>query len=356
LVAMSHGMEFSVDLTIGSDTVKATVDTASSDTWVVTEGFDCRDANNKPQAYENCKFGPAVHIELDEIKDEHFYISYESNEWLYGKLGYSDVTVAGVTVKRQEIALVEKGYWDGDGKSSGLIGLAYKSLTSAYDGADASNNDNMNDTIEYNPLFTNMKDQGLVDPLFSLAIQRGESAGSFSIGGIPSQVNVKSGFVQTPIRVVDVASLNRTASQRSFYTIYPDGFKYNRHSYNAKDQDLPFLVDSGTSVTYLPTKIAEDVLGMYDPPAHFRKDMGTWVVACNATPPSFAVTIGDEDFFFDPADMILQEIADRQENLCNTGVDDGQMGPYVLGVTFLQNVVAVFDVDKAQMKFAEHEY
>lgn len=200
-----------------------------------------------------------------------------------------------------------------------------------------------------------MKNQGQVDPVFGLAIQRGDEAGALSLGGVP-EVNYKGEFAQTPIRIVDIAAVDRMNSERSFYTIYPDGFKYNRHAYDAKDEKVPFIVDTGTSVTFLPTKIAKDLFSMYEPQAQFIQDLGKYYVDCSATAPSFAVTIDRHDFYMDPADMIVPHLKDPQTGLCKTGVEDGANGPYVLGVTFLQNVVAVFDVDKAQMKFAEHHY
>ena len=50
-----------------------------------------------------------------------------------------DVTIAGINVKDQEIALVDRSYWwTGDGTISGLIGLAYSTLTSAYIGTNGA--------------------------------------------------------------------------------------------------------------------------------------------------------------------------------------------------------------------------
>jgi hypothetical protein len=49
-------------------------------------------------------------------------------------MGYSDVTIGGIHVTKQEVALVNKAYWNGDEVTSGLMGLAYGSLTSAYSG------------------------------------------------------------------------------------------------------------------------------------------------------------------------------------------------------------------------------
>jgi hypothetical protein len=46
-------------------------------------------------------------------------------------VGYEEVTLADILVKGQEVGVVNLAAWDGDGVSSGLVGLAFPSLTSA---------------------------------------------------------------------------------------------------------------------------------------------------------------------------------------------------------------------------------
>lgn len=53
-----------------------------------------------------------------------------------GIVGTEKVTVAGITVENQEIAVVDLAAWSGNNLSSGLIGLAFASLTSAFAGTD----------------------------------------------------------------------------------------------------------------------------------------------------------------------------------------------------------------------------
>lgn len=66
--------------------------------------------------------------------------------------------------------------------------------------------------------------------------------------------------------------------------------------------------------------------------------------------------IGGSTFYINPTDMILPGGMDNSEKkTCisgiNAGGDVGQ-GIFVLGGTFLRNVVAVFDVGAAEMRFA----
>ena len=86
------------------------------------------------------------------LPDTNFNITYGDHEFLTGTAGFDTVTIAGLTVKHQEIALVTKAAWLGDKVSTGLIGLAYPTLTSVYNGTDP-NLDSRNNSLPYNPFF-----------------------------------------------------------------------------------------------------------------------------------------------------------------------------------------------------------
>lgn len=112
-------------------------------------------------------------------------------------MGYEDVTVAGITVKHQEVALVDYAYWEGDGVSSGLMGLAYPLLTSAFKGTNPTQ-DSLANQVEYNPVFTSMWEEGLVKPVFSLACERNSDSGYLALGGLPPVAYTPT-FSSTPI-------------------------------------------------------------------------------------------------------------------------------------------------------------
>lgn len=49
-------------------------------------------------------------------------------------MGKETVTLGGITVEQQEVGLVNLAGWIGDDFTSGLLGLAYPSITSAFAG------------------------------------------------------------------------------------------------------------------------------------------------------------------------------------------------------------------------------
>lgn len=94
----------------------------------------------------------------------------------------------------------------------------------------------------------------------------------------------------------------------------------------------------------------------FNPPA-VKQDDGSYTVNCDATPPAHAITINGTSFEINPLDMIsVYGQDDDGNNLCQTQFFAGGADPreqtYILGDTFLQNVVAVFDVGAAEMRFA----
>ncbi len=92
---------------------------------------------------------------------------------------------------------------------------------------------------------------------------------------------------------------------------------------------------------------------MFDPPAQWLSSGGAYYAPCNATVPAFGVKIGNQTFFVSQDDMLRQNTRDRETNsLCRVGIIDNEVGPYTLGITFLTNVVAVFDVGNSEMRFA----
>lgn len=92
------------------------------------------------------------------------------------------------------------------------------------------------------------------------------------------------------------------------------------------------------------------VNSLYDPPAIFDPDLFSWWVACDATPPTLGIEFDGVMFYNKPEYMILPELIDERTGLCATGVGVAPETVYVLGQSFLQGHVVVFDVDKDVME------
>lgn len=163
-------------------------------------------------------FGPPFNGTFDggQIQNEYFNITYADKESAIGVLGYEDITIAGIDVQHQEVALVHEAFWEGDGVTSGVLGLGYAASTSAFAPADASKINRNTTRIEYSPIFQTMYTQGLCAPMFSLALER-DSGGYIAFGGLPP-VQFDSVFAKTPIRIVGSLSLVVSSTMLTLYS------------------------------------------------------------------------------------------------------------------------------------------
>lgn len=105
LTAALGGQEYLVSIEWGSESYTAILDTGSSDTWLIQSGFTCLDANDQQQPDSTCNFGPPFTGTYNDgqINDKNFNISYGDGEFVSGTVGYEDVTLAGITVSKQEV-------------------------------------------------------------------------------------------------------------------------------------------------------------------------------------------------------------------------------------------------------------
>ena len=339
------------EITFGAETFNVVVDTGSSDTWLVQNGFQCTSYGRNPTALPeaSCRFGPPYTISstFKQIQAENFNISYLDHETLTGIVGTEQVTLGGITVQNQQVGIVNHAAWNGDNFTSGLVGLAFPNITSAYSGSDPTLDDDST-KVGYNPLFTSMYTQGLVAPVFSLAIQRGDQAGGLlALGGLPP-VQHSPYFACTPFQMTTLENVASPVYQ--YYSIAFDGLTYANHT---EKVDYPALVDSGTTLIRLPPETAYAINKLFNPPAYIDGSLGEFVVNCASKPPRFGISIANHTFYVNPKDLIIK----NDDGTCITGITEGGYNqPTVLGDVFLKNVLAVFDVGASEMRFAAREF
>lgn len=186
----AYGTQYAIEATWDGHPLSLLIDTGSSDTWAVSKDFHCIDYTGQFLPQSSCGFGEAYPDAFQYGRTDpptHMFIQYGDGEIVTGPMGFSDITIGNITVKKQQVCLANTTYWFGNNYTSGLLGLAFPSLTNAYYGDSGTDHD-YGSQVQYSPLFTSMVSQGLVDPLFSIAIDRNASSGMISFGGIAPAV------------------------------------------------------------------------------------------------------------------------------------------------------------------------
>lgn len=168
-------------------------------------------------------------------------------------------------------------------------------------------------------------------PVFSVSLDRGTFSqrenstfvaplGYLTFGGTPSsaQVPVTKTAVTVPIQRV------KSKHEGSlFFYYYVDVDSYVFPGSNKVKTAGKSILDTGTTLTYVPTAVAKAFNAQFKPPATFVKDEDTYYVDCNATAPSFSVTIGGKSFTVDGRDNILPTLDANGTLSCISGTQDG---------------------------------
>ncbi|KAH8666825.1 aspartic peptidase domain-containing protein [Xylariales sp. PMI_506] len=334
------------------------IDTGSSDTWAMSSDFQCVDIATKvPLNQADCGFGNTYDLSagsFTNITSEKFGISYfPEDEVLRGDMGYAPISMGGLTVPQQEVALVNYAAWVGDGYTSGLVGLGYPAITSA-------TNRTTGRSIQYNPLFTNMAEQDIVtDAIFTLAVDRVpqgtsplEPAGLMAVGGLVPESYYEPPFTSVPIQ--------SELGVKTWYTI-KHSFKYGKNSTSTVSTNTyESIVDSGTAPNFIPTSAAVKLNALFDPPAVYNATLGYWVTECDATPPYAAYVIDGVEMPMPADDLIVRSLngLPGYEDVCFSAFADGGIQTpgstnFIIGAVWQWSYVVAYDQKNSLMHFAK---
>ncbi|KAK1984463.1 eukaryotic aspartyl protease [Colletotrichum cereale] len=343
-----YGTQYAIEVIWDGKPINMIFDTGSSDTWATGSNFTCTNmVGSAVYSQEACGFGPN---KIDGFKygpaeDIHFTLGYGSGERVSGPMGFSDIEVAGITVQQQQVGLANKTYWMGNNYTNGILGLAFPSITSAFIGD--MDEDRPAFQVPYSPFFTSMVQQGLSADSFSVSLVR-NSSGLIGWGG-RTGLPVDGPTAYTNLIITTINPDRPEGSwQYSYYTVLVDGIRWGSTSDTRR---FLYIVDTGTTLMYVPPPIAEAVARSFSPSAVYLFQYGGYFAPCDAIAPKIAVVIEGASFFINPVDLIYPGLVDPLTGYCQIGITTGGTGPYVLGTVFLHNVEAYFDIGAGQMRF-----
>ncbi|OAD67002.1 hypothetical protein PHYBLDRAFT_12553, partial [Phycomyces blakesleeanus NRRL 1555(-)] len=341
--------QYLIEVGVGTPPQKFTVtfDTGSADLWIPSSKCPAR----------SCPFTRFNEAKSSTFKplNEKFGIQYGIGS-VNGTYATDTVTVAGAAVKNQQfgLATITKEILalpSGANSSStpsvsgnGILGMGYPSLTAA----------TTENETPYNPFVFNLVQQNIIQkPIFSVYLNSATTegwAGEVMFGGVDS-TKYEGDIHNTP----------GADSSYYYWMVYGQGIAVRN---GIKDHDWKlkstggFILDTGTTLTYLPLNIATDIASSFAGEDGYKVDRqsGVILIECSAASSNGTVELlmsrsssqtSQNPVTVETSQTCLFGIAPTM----TTGAGIGS-NMFLIGDSFLRSAYLVFDLGQNQIGLA----
>lgn len=217
---------YAATVKIGSneDELQVTLDTGSSDLWVIQKDAECTlTGDDAGTCWKYGSFDQTTSTTYNQLSDV-FRIGYVDGSGAYGYYAKDTVKVDDITLDQFEFGSV-----DSASSQFGVFGIGFASLEAS---------------SSYDNLPVVLKNKGLIDKVgYSLYLnERGQTG------------TVLFGAKDTAKYTGDLIKLPFQSSTR--LSVDFEGFSYNGETFSLSEADQPVL-DSGTTLTYLPNEVTD---------------------------------------------------------------------------------------------------
>ncbi|KIO20363.1 hypothetical protein M407DRAFT_29995 [Tulasnella calospora MUT 4182] len=277
-----------------------------------------------------------------------FSIKYQDESGANGTVATDAVTVAGLTVAKQAFGAVNVEFGGFSGPNAGLLGLGFPD----------------NAVSNSKPFFTNLVESGgLASNLFSFFMSRGGVDGSeLCLGCVNSEKF--SGDIE--YHSIDPSA---TGGVQLYWNIPSSGLSYERPgstvtpatslnatSITARATSFSAVIDSGTSLIYVSTAVADELYRQIPGSSRAPKSVGDgfYMFPCKSPIGTVSFNFGGKRYAINPRDFNLGAVARGSPN-CMGGILGEDLGDdlAIVGDEFMKNWYSVFDYDRLAVGFAK---
>ncbi|MCJ1435836.1 hypothetical protein MMC27_005212 [Xylographa pallens] len=324
------------------------LDTGSSDIWVPATNADAC-----VQSPQSCKlFGalnPNASTTFVDIAPGQFQISYVDNSGVKGDYINDTFAIGKTTIKQQTMGLAAQ-----TNRALGIMGIGFDSGESIAESG-----------TEYPNVIAQMKLQGYINTMaYSLWLNDLDSNdGSILFGGVDT-AKFHGSLISIPIQP-DTESQAITS-----FTVVLSSVTVQNGSgstqYSQKNLAVPVILDSGTSLTYLPDQYANAILGGvgatndpnygYTVPCSLSNSAATFNFTFGGpTGPTIVVGINEFVVPIVTTDGTVPTLQDGSA-VCNFGINPAGSSPNLFGDTFLRSAYVVYDLENNQIGLANTDF
>ncbi|KAI1261974.1 eukaryotic aspartyl protease [Xylariaceae sp. FL1019] len=330
-----------INTTIGTpaQSLRLQIDTGSSDLWVNTPASNECSASGSPCASTGTY--SANDSSTYEYVGSWFNISYVDGSSAGGDYVKDTVTVGSTTLDQLQFGI---GYTSST--SQGILGIGYPSNEVQVGRAGKS---------AYNNLPAALVSAGSISRnAYSLWLNDLDSSnGSILFGGIDA-ARYTGSLSTLPIQKYDDAY--------SEFLLTLTDVSFGNKSI-ASDEALAVLLDSGSSLTYLPDSWTQTIFNQVD--AQYDSSSGVAYVVCSLrdseqalkfTFSSPSITVSMDELVIDvTANGEPLKFSDGQD-ACLFGIAPAGSSTSVLGDTFLRSAYVVYDIENNQISLAQTNF
>ncbi|KAL8826856.1 MAG: hypothetical protein Q9170_007239 [Blastenia crenularia] len=354
----NHLVGYYANVTVGDPPQKLTlhIDTGSSDTWFpsVNSTFCTTD----PEA---CKTTGSYDLtKSSTVTDTHhpFFTHFFDGSGDNGTFIQDTITVAGVTIDKQYLALIDTAINPTPGQddtfATGILGIGYSSAESMVINADED---------PYDTVLERLKGDGYIETLaYSIWLDSFDSGTGSILFGAVDESKYQGPLKAAPIvRGPITDDVPRTAIQMTSLTLND---KSGSFPLSSDDTEVWATFDTGATFAYLPAGLTKAI---YENAGVILDDTtgGVPTIPCNMSTADANFTFGFGGLGGPQVSVPIKEFVVPPQGdftfqdgtlACEFGVSPSPDASALLGDTFLRSVYAVFDLENDRIALAQSNF
>ncbi|KXT05897.1 hypothetical protein AC578_397 [Pseudocercospora eumusae] len=325
-----------MNVTIGTpaQSLRLHVDTGSSDLWVnVADSSFCSDDSNQ------CSISgtySANDSSTYQFINSDFNISYLDGSGSLGDYASDTVSFGGVSIENQQFGI---GYESSSAESILGIGYPINEVAVQYNGGSTYPNipqsllNNGHISSHAYSLWLNDLDASTGSILFG-GVNSAKYTGSLETVPIIKEQGVYAEFI------IALTAIGHNGNQGSI----------------ASNQAIPVLLDSGSSLMYLPNDIAKSIY--HATGASYNSKQGVAFIDCNAgnSDDTIDFTFSSPTIKVALNELVIVAGVDRGKEICILGIGPAGSSTPVLGDTFLRSAYVVYDMAANEISLAQTNF
>ncbi|KAK9779781.1 putative Aspartic peptidase domain-containing protein [Seiridium cardinale] len=343
------------------------LDTGSSDIWVPSSSASVCETSGRASSSSSssgCTFGSFL-CAVDSADSTTYTVVGEgefSIAYVDGSSSKGDYFTDNFEIGAASLTNVTMGLGEETDIAYGLVGIGY-AINEAIVGTEQSY------SAAYDNLPVQMQNEGLIATnAYSLWLNDLDaSTGSILFGGIDT------GKYEGDLSRIDVIP-DGTSGRYSSFMVYLTSLTANSSSgsdsLSSSAFPIPVVLDSGTTLSYLPTDLAKQV--WEEVGAIYSSDVGSAVLPCSmaSSKGQFVFQLGGSNgptISVGMDELVLSLVTSGTgptftsgqysgKEACQFGIQNFSSDPFLLGDTFLRSAYVVYDLTNNQIGIAKTDF